>query len=88
MDSGLDKNEAELGVFVLSIALKMLSYGNSLQEVRRLFRRERRTSPYLLDQHVKILWNLWCEAYHESLRQSKDQTEAMLMSMLLLAIAV
>jgi hypothetical protein len=31
VDSGLDKDEAELGVLVLSIALEVLPYGNSLE---------------------------------------------------------
>ena len=26
--------------------------------------------PYLLDEHVEVLWNLWCKACGESLCQS------------------
>ena len=32
MDTGLDENEAELGVLVLSVALKMLANSNGLIE--------------------------------------------------------
>jgi len=45
MDTGLDKNETELRVLVLSVALEMLADSDSL-----------------LDQHVKIFRDFWCEA--------------------------
>jgi len=45
VDSGLDQNEAELAVLVLSVALEVLADGDGL-----------------LDEHVKVLWDLWCEA--------------------------
>jgi len=45
VDTGLDENETELGVLVLSVALEMLADSNGL-----------------LDQHVEILWDFWCEA--------------------------
>ena len=33
MDTGLDKNEAELGVLVLAVALEVLADGDSLEIV-------------------------------------------------------
>jgi len=45
VDTGLDENEAELGVLVLAVAaLEMLADGDGL-----------------LDEHVQILWDFWCE---------------------------
>jgi len=41
VDTGLDENEAELGILVLTVALKMLADRDGL-----------------LDQHVKVLWEL------------------------------
>lgn len=33
MDAGFDQNEAEFGIFVFTIALEMLSYGDGLLHV-------------------------------------------------------
>ncbi len=35
MDTGLDKNKAELGVLVLAVALEMLADSDGLEIVRR-----------------------------------------------------
>jgi len=35
---------------------------------------------YLLDQHVKVLWNLRCEAYQSHNVSLKDQTKEILYS--------
>lgn len=45
MDTGLDENEAELGVTVLAVDAQVLADGDSL-----------------LDEHVKVLWDLGGEA--------------------------
>ena len=63
MDTGLDENKTELGVLVLSVALKVLADGNGLEGS---ILTEHQTScsvcVYLLDEHVKVLGDFWCEA--------------------------
>lgn len=82
MDTRLDENEAELGVLVLAVALKVLADGNGLGLVlMEATRREARwwqvrVGLYLLDQHVQILGHLRCEACHLNHSVSLDHTEA------------
>lgn len=63
MDTGLDENQAELGVSVLAVALKVLADGNSLKNPLDRTSRLWGEPTNLLDQHVQILWDLWGEAY-------------------------
>jgi len=64
VDTGLDENEAELAVLVLPVALEVLpavdglEVGVNFEDVFGF-----RATTYLLDEHVKVLWNLWGEAY-------------------------
>lgn len=58
VDSRLDKNQTELGVLVFSVALEMLADGNSLIFVN-MNSLCNELLPYLLDQHVEILWDFW-----------------------------
>lgn len=58
MDTGLDKNEAELGVLVLAVALKVLADGNSLFDRTLVTSGDdvwRGSVSYLLDEHVQVL---------------------------------
>ena len=65
MDTGLDENQSELGILVLSVTLEMLADSNSLQRISKVhFIWDSSTD--LLDQHVEILWNLWGESYQLS----------------------
>lgn len=71
VNSRLDKNEAELGVLVLAVALKMLADGNGLEKKRcehtnlmlavRIRCENHATN--LLDQHVQVLGDIGGEAY-------------------------
>lgn len=63
MDTGLDENEAELGVLVFSVALKVLTDSDGLRTVSGCSKLGSQEDPHLLDQHVQVLWNLWGEAY-------------------------
>lgn len=70
MDTGLDENQAELGVLVLAVALEVLADSDGLEH-RWLALRSRLVhakfdKTYLLDQHVKVLWDFWCEACNHS----------------------
>jgi hypothetical protein len=66
VDTGLDENQAELSILVFAVsALEMLADGDGLFIIlascpftKKL---KENVKPYLLDQHVKILWNLWCK---------------------------
>lgn len=75
MDTGLDENETELGVLVLSVSLEVLADGNGLGTMisKQITGDVAESSTNLLDQHVQVLWNLWGEAYHKSLCQSKTK---------------
>ena len=81
MNAGFDKNEAELGVFVFSVALEMLADSDSLCIISDyLALEEEEDGSYLFDQHVEVLGNLWSEAYHAEITLSvEDQAEAMLL---------
>ena len=83
VDTGLDENEAELGVLVLAVALEVLADGhglvavlaNDIQSARGgvpliLFK------THLLDQHVQVLRKLGGKAC-EYLSVSRDRTEAL-----------
>lgn len=75
VDTGLDENEAELGVLVLAVALKVLADGDSLDFIIQLAFRffvgrwAARMLPlglaraYLLDQHVQVLGELGGKTY-------------------------
>lgn len=89
VDTGLDENEAELGVPVLAVALKVLADGDSLEE-RLAFQPFKCNTgairqhgcasvgvPYLLDEHVQVLRDIGRKACHTSLCQSNDQAEAL-----------
>ena len=77
MDAGFDENEAELRVFVFSVALEMFANSDSLLKINHLpssWAKRERLKSYLLDQHVEVLGYLWGEAYClKSLRQSKTK---------------
>lgn len=64
VDAGLDQNESELAVLVLAVALKMLANGDGLRRVvsSPADLKWTNVSPYLLDKHVEVLWDFWCEA--------------------------
>jgi hypothetical protein len=78
VDAGLDKNQAELGVLVLAVALEVLADGNGLVVVS-IVRPCGCARPvvcgctHLLDEHVKVLGDLGGEACIESLRQSETK---------------
>lgn len=79
VDTGLDKNQAELSIFVLAVtALEMLAYGDGLRSHLALVERKRmrKCQTYLLDQHVKIFWNLWGETWKNHNVSHKDQSLA------------
>jgi hypothetical protein len=70
VDTGLDQNQSELGVLVLSVALEVLADGDSLcgngqyrllPKLSSAWRMEQEQT-YLLDQHVQILREFWGEA--------------------------
>lgn len=65
MDSGFDENEAELGVLVLSVALKMLSDSDSLHDGSATDKMGIWNADVtdLLDQHVEIFWDFGCKSY-------------------------
>ena len=65
MDTGLDQNQAELGVLVLAVTLKVLADGDSLEEISKNARKKkffRGNGNYLLDQEVKVLGEFGSEA--------------------------
>ena len=87
VDTRLDENHAELGVLVLTVALKVLADGDGLGggvskarigrgEAPRCPDNEPAQSSYLLDKHVQVLRDIGGEACHTSLCQPGDQTEA------------
>lgn len=80
VDTRLDENEAELGVLVLAVALKMLADGDGLTIVLIEAKEEAGCDGsgklYLLDQHVQILGHLRSEACHLNHSVSLDHTEA------------
>lgn len=61
VDSGLDQNKSELGVLVLSVALKVLADSDSLTSLSATYIFARIMHVYLLDQHVEVFWNFWGE---------------------------
>ena len=70
VDTGLDQNEAELGVLVLAVALEVLADGHSLGEnVNSIQSNETSAnmSTNLLDQHVQVLRDLGGKACSISL---------------------
>ena len=78
MDTGLDENQAELGVLVLAVALEVLADGDGLADVSKIrpcgFARPRVYGcTHLLDKHVKVLGDLGGEACIKSLRQSETK---------------
>ena len=83
VDTRLDENEAELGVLVLAVALKVLADGDGLEgnllvccswKVDRTFGNFAET--YLLDEAEQVLGELGSKAFiHHSVSQF-DQTEA------------
>lgn len=87
MDSGFDENEPKFTILVFAIALKMLADGDGLtfiSAILPLVTEEIKGNGtelgrcYLLDQHVQVLWNLWCKACHVGITPSViDQAEAM-----------
>lgn len=87
MDAGFDEDETEFRILVFAVALEMLADGDGLIFVsarspllNRGIKREWDDGGqrYLLDQHVQVLWDLWCKACHEEITPSvKDQAEAM-----------
>ena len=90
MDTGLDQNQAELGVLVLAVALKVLANGDGLREEYQSERVSRHSSheigwakrsmmQYLLDQEVKVLGKFGSEACiprYLSVSLILDQAEA------------
>lgn len=66
MDPRLDENEAELGVLVLAVALKMLSDSDGLVQdfvsISPEAGKKRREYKNLLDQHVQVLRDLGSNA--------------------------
>ncbi len=81
MDAGLDEDQTELAVLVLAVTLEMLADGDGLRSMSANTIQKTDVEcldvAYLLDQHVKVLWDLWCEAYVEkSLCQSMTDAEA------------
>lgn len=87
VDAGFDEDETEFRVLVFAVALEMLADGDGLTFVsarspllNRGIKREwdNGGQRYLLDQHVQVLWDLWCKACHEEITPSViDQAEAM-----------
>ena len=77
MDTGLDENETELGVLVLAVALKMLADGDSLEWHISMVEcwLGGLIETYLLDQHVKVLWDFRGKTYFVTLSVC-DQAEA------------
>ena len=80
VDTGLDENQAELGVLVLAVALEVLADGNGLVGVLAIARPCGCARPivyydftHLLDEHVKVLGDLGGEACIKSLRQSETK---------------
>jgi hypothetical protein len=66
VNTGLDENEAELSVLILAVAaLEMLADGDGLHIVLDYGRRMefQADKTYLLDEHVQILWDRWCETW-------------------------
>jgi hypothetical protein len=67
VDTGLDENQAELGVLVLAVALEVLADGDGLADVSKIrpcgFARPIVYGcTHLLDEHVKVLGDLGGEA--------------------------
>lgn len=90
MNAGLDKNEAEFGVLVFAIALKMLSNSDSLLMVSTMASTQDRrcAKEYLLDQHVKVFGYFWCETCHVEITLSvEDQSEAVVYVYALIAMS-
>jgi hypothetical protein len=89
VDTGLDQNEAELGVLVLAVTLKVLADSDSLVvDSLLVFELPKMScprceikvfmesqSPYLLDQHVQVLRKIRGEAYKDH-SVSLNRTEA------------
>ena len=78
VDTGLDENQAELGVLVLAVALEVLADGDGLADVSKIrpcgFARPIVYGcTHLLDKHVKVLGDLGGEACVKSLRQSETK---------------
>ena len=78
VDTGLDENQAELGVLVLAVALEVLADGDGLADVSKIrpcgFARPIVYGcTHLLDKHVKVLGDLGGEACIKSLRQSETK---------------
>ena len=72
VDTGLDENEAELGVAVLAVALEVLADGDGLNMPMSISSSLQHSgTAHLLDQHVQILRNIGSEACNVSLCQSK-----------------
>lgn len=82
MDTRLDENQTELGVFVLAVALKVLAHGNSLLPLAPSLTMRYVCATRLLDQHVKVLGNFGCEACQVTL-SVQDQAEASRLHLLL-----
>jgi hypothetical protein len=85
VDTGLDENEAELGVLVLSVALEVLADGHGLviealaTDIQSLHVGDVPLilfKTHLLDQHVQVLRKLGGKAC-EYLSVSRDRTEAL-----------
>lgn len=85
MDTGLDENEAELGVLVLAVALEVLADGHGLvievlaNDIQSLHAGDVpliQFKTHLLDQHVQVLRKLGGKAC-EYLSVSRDRTEAL-----------
>jgi len=62
VDTRLDENEAELGVLVLAVALKVLADGDSLNQSAQYIRYMIILDSYLLDKHVQVLRNIGSKA--------------------------
>ena len=63
VDTGLDQNEAELGVLVLAVTLKVLADSNSLYTISGIdHSSDRHGVKYLLDQEVEVLGEFGSEA--------------------------
>jgi hypothetical protein len=74
VDAGFDEDKAELGVFVLAVALEVLADGHGLRQSMRTQARNFFSSSlngifgqlsmvvgtYLFDQHVEVLRDVGC----------------------------
>lgn len=82
MDTGLDENQAELGVLVLAVALEVLADGDSLVSLAIFFSRvgglkknKKKREFYLLDQEVEVLGKLGGEACYITLSALTKQRQ-------------